>query len=75
MKSKPKDTKSLTIEEQLKLADSIIGMLISRVHRDETTDPTGFTITKHKLGEHAGKVIEDIEHGALQPTKFRGKFL
>lgn len=59
----------LTIDEQLCLADGIIGMLIARVHRDKTTDPAGYTITKRKLGEHAGKVLQDIKRGALQPIK------
>lgn len=65
----------LTKEEQAEIADKVIGMLISRVHKDETTDPTGYTITKRKLGEHAAKVIRDIESGALQPVKNMKKFV
>ena len=64
----------LTVEQQLKLADSVIGMLIGRVHKDETTDFSGFTITKRRLGEHAGEVIRDIKRGALQPTNIKVKF-
>lgn len=64
----------LTIKEQLEFADTVVGMLVSRCWKDETTDPTGYTITKRKMGEHAGKVIRDIERGALQPTKLKVKF-
>ncbi len=62
-----------TIDEQLELASKIIGMLVARCRQDETTDHTGFTITKNRLDEHAGKVMEDIKRGVLQPTtKIKG---
>lgn len=61
----------LTVEEQLKIAEKVISMLMRRAWRDETTDHTGFNISKRKLAEHASKVMKDIEGGALQPTKFK----
>ena len=64
----------LTPEEQAEFADSVIGMLISRVHRDYSDDTTGFTIQKTTVGKHAGKVMEDIRRGALQPIKHNVRF-
>lgn len=64
----------MSIVEQSELAEKVLGMLMRRVMRDETTDHTGFTISKRKLGEHIGKVIADIERGALQPVKYAKKF-
>lgn len=64
----------MSSEEQLKIAEQAIGMLVSRCQRDETTDFTGFNISKRKLGEHAGKVLEEIKRGALQPPKIKVKF-
>lgn len=61
--------RELSKGEQAELADSVIGMLISRCWKDETTDPTGYTITKRRMGEHAGKVLRDIKRGALQGVK------
>lgn len=64
----------MPVNEQLEIADAIIGMLVTRCWKDETTDPTGFTITKRKMGEHAGTVIRDIKRGALQPSKVKVEF-
>lgn len=58
-----------------RVADSIVGMLVSRIHKDETTDYTGFTITKEAVGKHAGLVMRDIQRGALHAIKLKGKFL
>lgn len=63
----------LSKETQAQIADRVIGMLMNRVWKDETTDFSGFTISKRRLGEHAAKVQKDIERGALQPTTIVGK--
>jgi hypothetical protein len=68
------DFTNIPKDVQTQLAGKIIGMFISRVHKDETTDFTGYTITKKRLGEHAEKVIRDIEGGALQRMKNMGRF-
>lgn len=69
-----KKYQELSIEEQLEFADTVLGMLVSRCHKDETTDHTGYTITKVKIGEHAGKVKQIIERGGLMPPKVKVKF-
>lgn len=69
-----KKYQELSIEEQLEFADTVLGMLVGRCWKDETTDPTGYTITKRKMGEHAGKVKEIIKRGGLMPSKVKVRF-
>jgi len=59
-------------DEQVDMARRITSMLLHRIHKDETTDFTGYNISKARVAEHAQKVVEDIERGALQPMKLPG---
>ena len=70
-----KQVADLSVELQLEIANKVLGMLMIRIHRDETTDFTGFTITKKRVAEHMGKVVDDIKSGALQPIKYAKKLL
>jgi hypothetical protein len=60
---------------ETRVADTIIGMLVGRIHKDETTDYTGFNISKEAVGKHAGKVMRDIQRGALHSVHVMGKFI
>ena len=77
MTPKPQANKTideLTIKQQYDLAQTVLSMLISRCHKDETTDYSGFNISKTRMQEHAVKVLEQVKRGSLQPTKTRVKF-
>lgn len=62
-----------TVEEQSLIAEQILPMLIVEIHKDETTDPTGYTISKRRVGELAQKVTDKVRRGALQPSKIIGR--
>jgi len=73
-KPQAKTLGELTIKQQYDLAQSVLSMLISSCHKDETTDYSGFNISKTRMQEHAVKVLEQVKRGSLQPTKTRVKF-
>lgn len=62
-----------TVEEQSLIAEQILPMLIVEIHKDETTDPTGYTISKERVGYLAQKVTDKVRRGALQPSKIIGR--
>ena len=64
----------LTVEQQYELAQKVLNMLVSRCHKDETTDWSGFNISKTRMQEHAVKVLEQVKRGVLQPTKTKVRF-
>jgi len=61
-----------SVEEQDLIASQVLSMLIVEIHKDETTAPTGYTISKKRVGELAQKVTDKIRRGALQPSKIIG---
>ena len=58
----------MNVDEQLDITKRVLSMLNNRVHKDETTDPTGYTITKRKMQLHMEAVTRDVENGILKPN-------
>lgn len=72
--NKPMGIMDFTVEQQLVIAEQVLAMLNSSVHKDETTDPTGFNIDKGRVAEISASILGKIKRGALQPSKIVGGF-
>jgi hypothetical protein len=63
-----------TVDEQTAIAEVVIGKLVAEIHKDFITDPSGYNISKKRVGELSAKVIKNIKRGGLQPSKIVTKF-
>lgn len=46
---------------------NVVDQLLSEIHKDETTDHTGFNISKHRVSELAQKVLDRIKRPQSPP--------
>ena len=62
-----------TVEEQLIIAEQVLNTLNSAIHKDFSTDHSGYNISKARVGQLSAKVMEQIKRGRMQPAKVVGR--
>jgi len=67
------DVIDFTVDEQLIIAEQVLNTLNSAIHKDFSTDFTGYNISKARVGELSAKVMEQIKRGLMQPAKVVGR--
>ena len=48
---------------------NVVDRLLSKVHKDETTDNTGFNISKKRVGELGQEILDELKRPATAAPK------